>query len=478
MIEWMQTHRKWLVITIWIATIAFIGAGFVGWGQFQFGKSQATVAKVGNTEVTIQDVQDAYQRIYEETNQRLGGKLDEDLAKKLGLQKKALDQAIQMGLLRQYAKDLGLTVTDEDIAKKILSTFGNEKTYKQYLRNIGEKPANFEKKLRKTLLIEKLLTFLETEPTNTELNTMASALYNADNVSIKVFDKSSMKITLTEDEIRAFWEKNKKMFLTPNKYKIALVTIPLKGDVNDKELKEYYEENKNEFKNEKGEILPFEQAKEKVKAKYLQKKLFKNAIIAYKKLKNGELNDYKLIEVSKENKYIPQEKMQQLIQNGYLKPFVYNNSYQIAQLIEEIKPMPKKFEEAKDEVTKMLLNQKANELLIKTVKNYNGELKNVGFVTKYDENKFPQLTPVMATAFLFNLFTTQNPKGYFILPSEKNPQVGIVYNILAQKLLDKEKYEKNKEYVYNLTKTLLNNELITDLLEELQNKYEIVTYVK
>ncbi|NPA87759.1 MAG: hypothetical protein GXO01_03545, partial [Epsilonproteobacteria bacterium] len=76
MIEWMQTHRKWLVITIWIATIAFIGAGFVGWGQFQFGKSQSAVAKVGDTEVTIQDWQEAYQNLFQIENQKLGGRLD------------------------------------------------------------------------------------------------------------------------------------------------------------------------------------------------------------------------------------------------------------------------------------------------------------------------------------------------------------------------------------------------------------------
>ena len=33
MITWMQRHKRWLVITIWISTIAFVGAGFVGWGS-------------------------------------------------------------------------------------------------------------------------------------------------------------------------------------------------------------------------------------------------------------------------------------------------------------------------------------------------------------------------------------------------------------------------------------------------------------
>ena len=49
MITWMQKHKKYLVITIWISTIAFVGAGFVGWGAYDFNKSRATsVAKVGD----------------------------------------------------------------------------------------------------------------------------------------------------------------------------------------------------------------------------------------------------------------------------------------------------------------------------------------------------------------------------------------------------------------------------------------------
>ena len=37
MITWMQRHKKWLVFTIWTCTIAFVGAGFVGWGAYNYG---------------------------------------------------------------------------------------------------------------------------------------------------------------------------------------------------------------------------------------------------------------------------------------------------------------------------------------------------------------------------------------------------------------------------------------------------------
>jgi peptidyl-prolyl cis-trans isomerase D len=117
MIEWMQTHRKWLVITIWIATIAFIGAGFVGWGQFNLASKSSTVAEInGNTEVSIQDVQEIYNNLFMDLNQKLGGKLDDATAEKLGLKQQAFEMAIKQGILREYAKNLGLYVTDEELS--------------------------------------------------------------------------------------------------------------------------------------------------------------------------------------------------------------------------------------------------------------------------------------------------------------------------------------------------------------------------
>ena len=60
MITWMQRHKKWLVITIWISTIAFVGAGFVGWGSYDYGKQGAVVAVVGDREVSVEEYQQEY----------------------------------------------------------------------------------------------------------------------------------------------------------------------------------------------------------------------------------------------------------------------------------------------------------------------------------------------------------------------------------------------------------------------------------
>ena len=64
MISWMQKHHKYMVWTIWVAAIGFIGAGSVGWGHLHFGSKASTIAKVGDIEITQQELNQAYSNLY------------------------------------------------------------------------------------------------------------------------------------------------------------------------------------------------------------------------------------------------------------------------------------------------------------------------------------------------------------------------------------------------------------------------------
>ena len=85
MITWMQRHKKWLVITIWISTIAFVGAGFVGWGSYDYGKQGAVVAVVGDREVSVEEYQQEYSKIYEQYAKMFGPMFSKELAEQLKL---------------------------------------------------------------------------------------------------------------------------------------------------------------------------------------------------------------------------------------------------------------------------------------------------------------------------------------------------------------------------------------------------------
>ncbi|MFY9081633.1 SurA N-terminal domain-containing protein, partial [Aliarcobacter butzleri] len=118
MITWMQRHKKWLVITIWISTIAFVGAGFVGWGSYDYGKQGGVVAKIGDREVTVEEYQQEYSNLYSQYSRMFGDMFNNQIAEQLGLKDIAYNQVLQKNLFMAYGDSLGLDVTDEEIARE------------------------------------------------------------------------------------------------------------------------------------------------------------------------------------------------------------------------------------------------------------------------------------------------------------------------------------------------------------------------
>ena len=69
MITWMQKHRKYLIVTVWISSIAFIAATMVGWGAYNFSSSASNVAEVGNIKISIDDFESYASHRIESRNQ-------------------------------------------------------------------------------------------------------------------------------------------------------------------------------------------------------------------------------------------------------------------------------------------------------------------------------------------------------------------------------------------------------------------------
>ena len=121
MITWMQRHRKYLVITIWVSTIAFIGAGFVGWGQYSYGSKSGAVAKVGDVSISAGELQSTYSQLFNRYSQVFQGNFDQEQAKKFGLDKQALQQLVNQALLINLANSYNLEATDKEVAQTVAS---------------------------------------------------------------------------------------------------------------------------------------------------------------------------------------------------------------------------------------------------------------------------------------------------------------------------------------------------------------------
>ena len=107
MISWMQKNNKFLIVTIWIATISFIFTGAT-YG-FSFGVKSNSIGQVGSIELGRDRFQMEYQNIYSRYNQMFQGKFDEE---QFNLSKEQLINAVKQ------------SQSDPDTHKVLLHRFG------------------------------------------------------------------------------------------------------------------------------------------------------------------------------------------------------------------------------------------------------------------------------------------------------------------------------------------------------------------
>ena len=230
MISWMQKHNKYLVWTIWVATIAFIGAGFVGWGSYSFGSKAGNVAKVGNIEITQSQLNMVYSNIYNQHNEMLQGKLDDKKAKEMGLIKQAFAALNTQAKLLNFAQDLGIVVSDKEVANMLESIKGfqkdgifNKDIYNGYLKSQRLKAKVFEATIREEIMINKTLDLLNVESLPLEEEAVSAAMNVADKLVYTVLTPSDVTFTVDEAKIKAYWESQKENFMTIKAYALSIV---------------------------------------------------------------------------------------------------------------------------------------------------------------------------------------------------------------------------------------------------------------
>lgn len=489
MITWMQTHKKWLIVTIWIATIAFVGAGAVGWGSMSFGTKDNTFAKVGETVITVEDIQREYEHVYNEYAQKLGKNFTPEIAKQFEdpMLQNAKVRAFQTALLQEFGRRTSLFITDEEVAKAILSVpyfqkggKFDEKTYKELLQKQNLNKRTFEESIKRDLLIAKITHALSPQASALDQKSLASVFLMQDKVSVQIIDTKDYHVEINETMLKTFWEKRKNDYLSEKTYTVSYSTVPVEANLTDNEIEVFYKDTQTKYVNEKGEILTFEEAKEKAAFALKAKKSKTAAKKLYVDLKNGSASFEKNITVTYSNKELNKETMDALTsKNSLIKPILVNDHYIIAHLDKVSEPKPLSFEKAKEAVTKTYIEAERTAYLKEKSeslqKNFKG--KSLGFVGKDVAPQIKELSSEEATLFLSELFESEEKSGYVLIPAIK-PTKAVVFNISEQKLLNEDKYKQFLSLVDKRTTNLMKNETVSSLLEILETSYETVQYRK
>ena len=469
MLSWMQKHKKYLVVTIWVSTIAFVGAGFVGWGAYDLNSNRATsVAKVGHRNISVQELQQKYDRLYQYYNNVFEGKLTQEKAEELGLENAALQAAIQENLLLNFADDIGLSVNKDDVLKYIIvdPTFQKDgvfdkNLYYDVLRRARINPTDFEDNLKLTILLDKLRTILNLPASKEDIAMMEASFFMQDKLAVQVVNADQNDIKVDEKELKDLWEINKNNYMTKTLYGIDTYFVE--------------SENQDKYKGSDDKIKPFSEVKAEVNKDYNIEQSKTNALEKYVAVKKAELATNGFISVNEDNATFSLDEIKGAKVGEVIKPFIYKDGYLIARIKSITPPQPMSFEQARANVLEIYKSKKEKEILTakakETLQNFKGT--DVGFVSREVNGSIAGLNESDTRAFVSQLFDTNNTKGYVILDDK-----AVVYDILEQRLLTNNINNNYKQITQQNVAMLKNNELIKDLTNKLLKYYEVKEYVK
>lgn len=483
MITWMQKHKKYLIITIWISVIAFVGAGSVAWGTLDFNSNRAgSVAKVGDVLITNQKFNIAYNNILQYYSNLAGKEITDEEAENMGLESIVLNSLIQESLLLNYAKDLGLRVSNNEISMAILNNKGfqtngqfDQAQYQKTLRMLRMTPSDYEKNLKDQILLEKMLNAIKLNANGFDKEIFQSMFFMRDKIEAQVISVESDKIKADEKAVKELWESSKNNYLTTTKYNLNVKFIPaVKQSVEDSVLEEYYADNKDLYRNKDDKILDFNQAKNAVKKDYLLHLTKLQANKEYKDAKKNQPNLTEKMLISQDDPNFPTEFIIGSKKGDIIKPFLHNDGYLVAKVADVLNPEPMSYENARPMVLKQyqqnMATQKLEELS-KIAVDGKFEPKFTGYISKETQKPILGLSAVEFNDFIDKLFKSKNKKGYFILGNKS-----VVYNILEQDLLDSNVAGRYDELIVQNATAVKNEELQRDLLEILKNRYEYKQY--
>ncbi|ELW0609151.1 peptidylprolyl isomerase [Campylobacter jejuni] len=494
MLTWMQHHKKYLVVTIWVSTIAFVGAGFLGWGAYDFNLNRSSsVATVGNEKIGFSEFDTRYRQILSYYNQISNGALTPENAEQLGIKNIALSSFVEDKLLLNFAKDLGIGVNENEILQKLANTREfqdptgdfNKTIYYELLNANNLTPKDYETQLANEAITDKLNQIFNIPSKDEELKMLASSYFMQDALSIAKIDYDKKNIKINEEDLKKLWNEHKEDYKTKKIYEISTYFLPVSNEkIDDKELEKFYnqDENKLKYKDFAGKVMDFQSAKNEVAKDYALMQLKNVANAKFLDLKNGKDNFQKDQNISESDVYYPIDLLSKAKNGDVLRPAPYNNGYIIVKL-NKVDPIRNKtFEEAREEVLPMYLSEQTRKNLEEKAKNslVNFKGDDIGFVSRDSSRESVKVSDKILNDsefayFLMNVFNTDQNSSYVVINDNK----AILYKINKQKLdMNSDKFEQYKTMLEQNLQNLKANELKQELVDELKKIYPIKIYYK
>ncbi len=247
--------------------LVLVAVTFTSWGGYSFFREKKVtyVAKVNGTTIEWREYNEAFQNAVKQYRDALGPSFSEKMIEELGLKEKIVDGLIDKILILQEAKRLGLSIPDEELREAIESVPAfqvngqfDRRNYERFLRLNRMTPDEFEQSQRENLLISKAVSLIKTnEGKVSEEEVLDIYLFENERIDLTFLkiapDSFKSQVNVNDIEMKDYYEKHREEFRIPAFSQIQYLLFrpsdfESKIQVSPDEIKRYYDLRKDTFK--------------------------------------------------------------------------------------------------------------------------------------------------------------------------------------------------------------------------------------
>lgn len=247
----------------WVAkgVMLFLMVSFSIWGIgdiFRGNPQQKTVAKVGNTDISVQELRHLFEQTLGEARQRFNPDLTEKQALEMGLMDKTLDGEIKRRLIDMDVQQLGIDVSQESVLKMLAEqpqlrdkngNF-NKALFLQFLRQQQKSEQSFlaggQQEMSRQILLDALSG--DHMVPQTEIDALYKARAQKRVLDVVTIDESKIGgIPAPDDKaLHSYYDNNQALFFAPEYRAVtvaSLSTDALMADINvtDEQVQKEYD---------------------------------------------------------------------------------------------------------------------------------------------------------------------------------------------------------------------------------------------
>lgn len=250
-----------LKIILGLIILSFV---LTGVGNYLVGGNGDYAAKVNGQEISRAQLERSFTNERSRQQQMLGEQFSV-LASNPGylqqIRQQALSQLIDEHLLDQYAKALGLAISDDQIKQAIFGQpafqtdgkFDNSK-YLGIINNMGFTADRYAEALRNQLTMQQIIMAVTRTDfmLSGETDALASLVSQLRVVREATIDVAALtgKQTVSDEEINNDYQQNKNNFMSPEQFRVSYIKLDaaaLQEPVSESDIQSWYDSHQNDY---------------------------------------------------------------------------------------------------------------------------------------------------------------------------------------------------------------------------------------